>query len=40
MFQTSHPDYLWLNQLQAIGKVAALKGGEGGYVSYDVFGIR
>ena len=40
VFQTSHPDYLWLNQLQAIGKVAGLKGGEGGYVAYDVFAMR
>jgi len=40
VFQTAHPDYLWLNQLQAIGKAVALKGGEGGYVDYEVFGIR
>lgn len=40
VFQTSHPDYVWLNQVQAIGKVVAVKGGEGGYVAYDVFGMR
>ncbi|MCL1634242.1 DUF3237 domain-containing protein [Luteimonas sp. SX5] len=40
VFQTAHPDYAWLNQVQAVGKVAALKGGEGGYVAYDIFGIR
>ncbi|TWI01010.1 uncharacterized protein DUF3237 [Luteimonas cucumeris] len=40
VFQTSHPAYLWLNQVQAIGKAVAVKGGDGGYVAYDVFAIR
>ncbi len=40
VFQTSHPAYAWLNHVQAIGKVAAVKGGEGGYVAYDVFAMR
>lgn len=40
VFQTSHPAYRWLNQVQAIGKAVAVKGGDGGYVAYDVFAIR
>ena len=38
-FQTADPRYAWLNQVQAIGKAVALKGGEGGYVRYDVFAV-
>ena len=40
VFQTTHPKYSWLNRLQAIGKVAALKGGEGGFVDYDVYAVQ
>ena len=36
-FQTAHEKYAWLNHIQAIGKVAAVKGGEGGFVTYDLF---
>ena len=36
-FQTSHEKYAWLNHIQAVGKVAAVKGGEGGFVTYDLF---
>ena len=39
-FQTADPRYAWLNQVQAIGKAVALKGGEGGYVRYEVFAVR
>jgi hypothetical protein len=39
-FQTSHERYGWLNHIQAIGKVAAVKGGDGGFVTYDVFVVR
>jgi len=39
-FQTADPRHAWLNQVQAIGKAAALKGGEGGYVRYDVFAVK
>lgn len=40
-FQTAHPDYAWLNHVQAVGKVAAVKGGGGdGFVTYEVFAIR
>jgi len=39
-FQTADPRYAWLNQVQAIGKAVALKGGEGGYVRYDVFAVK
>jgi hypothetical protein len=38
-FETSHPKYSWLNHIQAIGKVVALKGGEG-FVTYDIFAVR
>lgn len=39
-FQTAHKKYAWLNHVQAIGKVASLKGGEGGFVAYDIFTVR
>ena len=40
MFQTGDPRYAWLNRTQAIGKAVALKGGEGGYVRYEVFAVK
>ncbi len=40
VFQTAHDSYAWLNHIQAIGKAAALKGGEGGYVRYEVFAVK
>ncbi len=39
-FETSSEKYAWLNSVQAIGKVVALKVGDGGYVRYDIFVIR
>src|SRR5882724_6182068 len=39
-FQTAHEKYAWLNHIQAIGKVAAVKGGEGGFVTYDLFIVK
>ena len=40
VFQTSHEKYAWLNHVQALGKVVAVKGGAGSYVTYDVFAAR
>jgi hypothetical protein len=40
LFQTGDDRYAWLNRVQAIGKAVALKGGEGGFVRYDVFAMR
>jgi hypothetical protein len=40
VFQTAHPGYDWLNHIQALGKLVAVKGGEGGFVTYDVFAAR
>jgi hypothetical protein len=40
VFQTADSRYAWLNRVQAIGKAVALKGGEGGYVRYEVFAVR
>jgi hypothetical protein len=40
VFQTGDDRYAWLNRTQAIGKAVALKGGEGGFVRYDVFAMR
>jgi len=40
VFQTADSRYAWLNQVQAIGKAVALKGGVGGYVRYEVFAVR
>ncbi|MGH8456941.1 MAG: DUF3237 domain-containing protein [Stenotrophobium sp.] len=39
-FQTGHEKYAWLNHLQAVGKVAGIKGGDDGYVTYDVFAVN
>jgi hypothetical protein len=39
-FQTSDNRYGWLNRVQAIGKAVALKGGEGGYVRYEVYAVK
>jgi hypothetical protein len=39
-FQTAHDSYAWLNHIQAIGKAVALKGGDGGYVRYELFAMR
>lgn len=40
VFRTAAPQHAWLNALQAVGKAVALKGGEGGYVRYELFAIR
>ena len=39
-FQTAEPHYAWLNRTQAIGKAVALKGGDGGYVRYELFAVK
>ena len=39
-FQTSSAKYAWLNGVQAVSKMVELKGGDGGYVKYDVFVVR
>lgn len=39
-FQTAHAKYAWLNHVQAVGRVAQVKGGADGYVRYDVFTVR
>ena len=39
-FQTAHPKYAWLNQVQAMGKAVGLKGGPEGFVRYEVFALR
>ena len=39
-FETKSVEYLWLNGIQAIGKMVAYKRGKGGYVKYDVFAVK
>ncbi len=40
-FQTSSPKYDWLNKLQGVGKVAALKRTkEESFVRYDIYAVR
>ena len=39
LFQTGDDRYAWLNRTQAIGKAVALKGGDGGYVRYELFAV-
>jgi hypothetical protein len=40
VFQTGDDRYAWLNRTQAIGKAVALKGGDGGFVRYELFAMR
>lgn len=40
VFQTADPRYAWLNHVQAVGKAVALKGGEGGFVRYELFAVK
>ena len=39
-FQTAAEPYGWLNTVQAVAKMTALKLGENGFVRYDVFAVR
>lgn len=39
-FQTDAPRYNWLNGVQTVNKLVALKDGKGGYAEYDVFIVR
>jgi hypothetical protein len=39
-FQTASPKYAWLNEMQAVGKYVAVKGGEGSFVRAELFAIR
>ena len=39
-FETSAARYSWLNELQAVGKMVAYKDGAGGFVEYDIYGVR
>lgn len=39
-FETASPTYGWLNNIVAIGKIAATKEGDGGFVTYDVFAVK
>jgi Protein of unknown function (DUF3237) len=39
-FQTASPKYAWLNEIQAVGKPIAIKGGAGSFIQYDIFVIR
>lgn len=39
-FRTAHADYLWLNRLQAVGRMSGLQLGEGGFVRYEIFAVN
>jgi hypothetical protein len=39
-FETKAQKYAWLNAIQAVGKMIAVKGGEGAYVRYDIFSVK
>jgi hypothetical protein len=39
LFRTGDERYAWLNRTQAVGKAVALKGGDGGYVRYELFAV-
>ena len=39
-FETNAEKYAWLNAIQAVGKMVAVKGGEGAYVRYDIFSVK
>ena len=38
-FQTSSPDYSWLNRIQAVGKLIEADAGPDSHVAYDIFAI-
>lgn len=40
VFETASARYGWLNDIVAIGKIAATKEGEDGFVTYDVFAVK
>jgi hypothetical protein len=40
VFRTAAPAHAWLNGVQAAGRAVALKGGPGGYVTYEVWALR
>ncbi len=40
VLQTSSERYAWLNQVQCVGRVVQMKGGENRFVKYDIFIVR
>ncbi|MGH6718346.1 MAG: DUF3237 domain-containing protein [Alphaproteobacteria bacterium] len=40
IFETASTKYGWLNDIVAVGKIAATKEGEGGFVTYDIFAVK
>jgi len=38
--QTASEKYAWLNHVQCVGKVVEVKGGQNGFVKYDIFIVR
>lgn len=40
VFRTAAPQHAWLTRIQAVGRAVALKGGPGGYVTYEVYALR
>jgi hypothetical protein len=39
-FETTSEKYGWLNNVVAIGKMTAVKFGEGSFVQYDIFSVK
>jgi len=38
-FRTAQADYLWLNRLQAVGRMSGLQFGVGSFVRYEIFAV-
>ena len=39
-FETSAPQYAWLNETQAVGKMVEFMDGPGGYVKYEIYAVN
>jgi hypothetical protein len=39
-FEADAEKYAWLNAIPSVGKMAAVKGGEAGFVRYDIFSVK
>jgi hypothetical protein len=39
-FETSAPQYAWLNETQTVGKMVEFKDGLGGYVKYEIYAVN
>ena len=39
VFRTAHPEHLWLNRVQAVGRMVGLQFGADSFVRYEIFAV-